>query len=382
MTTLRTFFQWPRWSRFIVYFIAAAALFGALGAWAVPAILRPWLADKASEALNRPVAIGAIKINPYLLQVTLRDVVIKDQFGEFASFKSLLLDIEMASIFRLAPVLRAITLEQANVNVIRLSANQYNFTDLLVAKHKDPSESSELPRFSLNNIQLINGRVQLDDRFIGQKQQLDQLNFALPFLSTLPNRIDEYIQPHFSGRFNGRPFALQGESKPFKDSLDTILKLKIDQQDLTPLLGYAALPQGLQISSAKLSSQLDLTFRQQKNRAELVLNGHVILDDVVAMQQSQPLLALKKLDVELKSMQPLVQQFRFGKIALNGLDVTVSRDDAMILNWQKFASKADTKPTLSASAVAKTAENKMLFEVAEFNLTDSQLRWIDAGVKP
>ncbi|MGL6040548.1 MAG: DUF748 domain-containing protein, partial [Deefgea sp.] len=36
----------------------------------------------------------------------------------------------------------------------------------------------------------------------------------------------------------------------------------------------------------------------------------------------------------------------------------------------------------SASAVAKTAENKTLFEVAEFNLTDSQLRWIDAGVKP
>nr|WP_314899744.1 DUF748 domain-containing protein [uncultured Deefgea sp.] len=390
MTILKRFFQYPRWSRFVVYFIALAALFGALGAWAVPAILRPWLAEKASVALNRSVQIGAIDINPYLLQVTLRDVAVKDHYGEFVSCKSLLLDVELSSIFRLAPILRTITLEQAKVNVIRLTANQYNFSDLLVSK--EPSEPKALPRFSLNNIQLINSSVQLDDRFIGQKQQLDQLNFGLPFLSTLPNRIDEYIQPHFSGRFNGRPFALQGESKPFKDSLDTTLKLKIDQQDLMPLLAYAPLPPDLQLSSAKLSSQLDLTFRQQKNRAELVLNGHVILDDVLATQQSKPLLAFKQLDIELKNMQPLLQQFRFGKIALNGLDVTVARDVAQQLNWQKLLNHAEGKPAVTASAVkasavlnaeaATSTADQLLVEVAEVNVQNSQVRWLDEAVKP
>ncbi|MBM9888711.1 MULTISPECIES: DUF748 domain-containing protein [Deefgea] len=382
---------YPRWTRIVVYSLAAALLFGAVGAWALPAILRPWLAEKASIALKRPVQIGAVDINPYLFQLTLRDVTIDDQYGRFLSFKSLLLDAELSSIVRLAPVLRAITLEQAKLNIVRLSAHQYNFSDLLNSNQQSSSESSELPRFSFNNIQLVNGSVQLDDRFVGQRQQLDQLNFALPFLSTLPNRIDEYIQPHFSGRWNGRPFALQGESKPFKDSLDTTLKLSIEQQDLMPLLAYVPLPADLQVASAKLSSQLDLTFRQQKNRADLILNGRLRFADVATLQQSQPLAAFKTLDVELKNMQPLLQQFRFGKIELDGLEVIVARDKAQQLNWQKLfnhsASKSAAASAVVASDVAKptvatAAPDSLLLAATELKVSNSQLRWLDEGVSP
>lgn len=385
MTILKRFFQFPHWSRLFVYAISLMLLFGVIGGLALPAILKPWIAEKASVALKRQVQIGDIDINPYLFQVTLRDVLVNDQYGEFIRFKSLLLDAELSSIFRFAPVLRAITLEQPKVNLIRLNAHQYNFSDLLESKSEPESESTGLPRFSLNNIQLINGTVTLDDRLIGQKQLLDQLQFGLPFLSTLPSRVDDYIQPHFSGRFNGRPFALKGESKPFKDSLDTTLKLKIDQQDLLPLLAYAPLPNSLQINSAKLSSQLDVTFRQQKNQPELVLHGRVQLDDFAATQAGKPLLAFKSFDAELKNLQPLMQQFRFGKVGLDGLNVAVTRDASQQLNWLQLQTASAEKPAVKASAVAKPATaktNATLVEVAELNVINSQVSWQDESVKP
>jgi uncharacterized protein involved in outer membrane biogenesis len=285
-------------------------------------------------------------------------------------------------VLRLAPVLRAVTLEQANINIVRLAADQYNFSDLLKAKpNKEPADS-ELPRFSLNNIRLINSRVQLDDRLIGQKQKLDQLNFALPFISTLPQRLDEYIQPHFSGRFNGRPFALQGESKPFKDSLDTSLKLQINQQDLMPLLAYAPLPSDLAVAKANVSANVDLVFRQQKDQAQLILNGHVQLDDAALTLATQPLVALKQLDIELKNMQPLAQQYRFGKIAVNGLDVMVARDSEHSLNWQKLQAKTAATASSASVVAAQPAVDKMLLEVEQFNLADSQIRWLDHSVQP
>ncbi|WP_027469602.1 DUF748 domain-containing protein [Deefgea rivuli] len=381
MTIFNSFFQRSRWLRFTTYFVVAMAVFGVLGAWLAPAILRPWLEKSASEALQRQVHIAGLEINPYLLQVTLRDVVVKDQYGDFVSFKSLLLDAEMSSIFRLAPVLRAITLEQAKIQIVRLSADQYNFSDLLKAKPSKTNAATELPRFSLNNIRLMNGSVRLDDRFVGKIQTLDQLNFALPFLSTLPQRMDDYIQPHFSGRFNGSPFALQGESKPFKDSLDTALKIQIKQQDLMPLLGYAPLPPGVQVSQAQLSTNVDLVFRQKKDRAELILNGHLVLADAAVTLQAQPLVALKQLDIELKNMQPLAQQYRFGVIALQGLDLAVSRDSEALLNWQKLQAKTAPKTASSASAVAKVS-SPVLLEVAELKVTNSRVHWLDQSVKP
>ncbi|MBM5574837.1 DUF748 domain-containing protein [Deefgea sp. CFH1-16] len=236
---LKSFFQRQRWFRFAIYVLASILLLGALVHWALPPLLRPWLEKEASQILHRPVKIGELAINPYSLQFDLSDVAVRDQYGPFVSFKSLQVNAEWRSIWRMAPVVRSITLDTPKVTLIRLAADRYNFSDLIPQKSQTTKTDEPLPRFSLNNIRIIGGDIRLDDRVVGANQTLDQLNFSLPFLSTLPQRINEYIQPQLSARFNGRPFELKGESKPFEDSLDTLLKIKINQQDLTPFLAYA-----------------------------------------------------------------------------------------------------------------------------------------------
>ncbi|MCB5195538.1 DUF748 domain-containing protein [Deefgea salmonis] len=375
----KSFFQYSRWLRLPIYLLASILLLGALGHWAMPPLLRPWLENHASQILHRQVKIGELTINPYSLQFNLADVAIRDQYGPFVSFKSLQINAEWRSIWRMAPVIRDITLEAPKVSLIRLSADRYNFSDLIPKKSKTTKTDEPLPRFSLNNIRIIDGDLRLDDRVVGVNQTLDQLNFSLPFLSTLPQRINEYIQPHLSARFNGHPFELMGESKPFEDSLDTVLKIKIKQQDLTPFLAYIPLPQGILVPKASMSADVEMVFRQQKDRADLLFNGQLQLNPTVLTQNGQDFIALDQLSVELKNLKPLAEQYRFGVIDVRGLDVRLSRNPAGLLNWQNLMHQE----TADAKSVPEQDKKKSpLFEVAELNISDSQLHWHDQAVSP
>ncbi|QZA81994.1 DUF748 domain-containing protein [Deefgea piscis] len=376
---LKSFFQRQRWFRVAIYVLTSILLLSALVHWALPPLLRPWLENHASQILHRQVKIGELAINPYSLQFDLSDVAVRDQYGPFVSFKSLQVNAEWRSIWRMAPVVRSITLDTPKVTLIRLAADRYNFSDLIPKKSQTTKADEPLPRFSLNNIRIIGGDIHLDDRVVGANQTLDQLNFSLPFLSTLPQRINEYIQPQLSARFNGRPFELKGESKPFEDSLDTLLKFKINQQDLTPFLAYAPFPQGIAVPSAVLSADVEMVFRQQKDRADLLFNGHLQLNQTAITQNSQSFIGLDQLKVELKNVKPLLAEYRFGLIDVRGLDVQLSRNQAAVFNWQNLVPQTSA----NAKATAQPAEKKStLLAFNELKVTDSQLHWLDQAVNP
>ena len=374
----------PRWLRFFVYATLTVVVLGLLGTYALPSLLRPWLETQASTALKRQVAIGGLEMNFYSFRLSLNDVSVKDQYGIFVEFKQLTVDAEIASIFKMAPVLREVTLDQARVNLLRLTQDEYNFSDLI--KPKDDKDTP-LPSFSINNIRLKNSQIRLDDRVVGKSQMLDQLNIALPFVSNFATRIDEYIQPVFEGRLNGRQFALQVKSKPFKDSLETALTLNMEGQNLTEILAYVPLPEGLTVPSAVLSANVDLIFQQQAKRADILINGKLALTDFALNQQNAPILGLKQMTVELKNMKPLLDEYKLGLISVKGLDVAVVRDAAGGINWQKLQGELATKPATSTVSTAKpesAAPNASdpLIEVAEFQMSESQISFHDQAVRP
>ena len=217
-------------------------LFGLAGALALPALLRPWLEKQASAALHRKVTIGKIEINPYLLRATLRDVAINEKDGALLKFAALSADAELSSLWHQGPVLREITLQAPQLRIIRLDAVRYNFSDLLVAE--TPAKSDSAPaRFSLNNIQLINGKIVFDDQPKGKLHTISDINLALPFVSSLPYQAEILVNPSFSASINGSPVVLTGESKPFSATHESQLNLDLDRFDLAVLQPY--LPESL-----------------------------------------------------------------------------------------------------------------------------------------
>ncbi|WP_410499251.1 DUF748 domain-containing protein [Chitinibacter sp. S2-10] len=348
-------------------------LLGVIGIFALPPLLKPYLEQEIGRALKRDVRLGHLAVNPFLFKLTLDDLSIRDRYGEFVAIKTLVLDAELMSLVRGGVVLRELTLQAPKINIVRLDDKTFNYSDLLPSKSSATS-SSEALRFALNNIRITQGQLVLDDQVKGVKQTLDQFNLALPFLSNLPQRIDDYIAPALSGRINGKIFALKGQSKPFKNSLDTSLRFSLVGLDLTKFAEYTPMPDAVDLRSGLLDAEVDLVFRQEKTQASLLLNGQLALNDTRVQLEQQDALRFNKLSIGLNGLKPLVGDWHFGKIALDGLDLQLVRNAQARLNWQVLL-PAPATPASPTSAVPRIT-------VDEFALNGGKIAWRDQAVSP
>src|SRR3990172_3579010 len=103
----------PRTRKIAIWFVAIVAVIGILGALVAPLLLRGKLASVLSEKLHREVSIEQIRINPYTMTATLRGFLMKERqsTATAVSFDEIYVNLELESLFRLGPVLKAIRLE-------------------------------------------------------------------------------------------------------------------------------------------------------------------------------------------------------------------------------------------------------------------------------
>jgi len=214
----------PRTRKIAIWFVAIVGAFGILGGLVAPPLLRWKLASELSKKLHREVSIRQIRINPFAMSVTVRDFLMKERQGSTTavSFDELYANLELKSLFRLGPVLKEIRLVKPYINVVRNEDRTYNFTDLIDEFTKQPpgpkSPPGPPPRFALNNIQVVDGKIDFDDRPEQTKHTISAIKIGVPFISSIPSQVEIKVQPAFYALVNGSPFQIDGETKPFKDS--------------------------------------------------------------------------------------------------------------------------------------------------------------------
>ena len=210
-------------------------VFSILGFLVAPPILKSILIKKLSENLHRSVAIKQIRVNPFVLSLTIRGFSLKERTGEdtFISFDELYLNLQSISLLKRGFVLSEIKLTKPYVNIVRNEDGSYNFSDLLkTEERKEEQKEKKKPRISLGNIQIINGGIDFHDNLKHAVHKVRDMNVTLPFISTLPTYIDIYVEPSFSATVNGKAVALKGKSKPFKDSYETTFNINIKNLDI------------------------------------------------------------------------------------------------------------------------------------------------------
>ena len=111
-------------------------IFTGFGFFGLPPILKSVLIKQLSQNLHRDVTIREVKFNPYVLSLTVRDLLVKDRGSSqaFFSFEEIYLNLQMMSAFRLAPVFKEIRLKKPFINVVRNQDLSYNFSDLMEKK--------------------------------------------------------------------------------------------------------------------------------------------------------------------------------------------------------------------------------------------------------
>src|SRR5262245_13841739 len=375
----------PRTRKIAIWLVAIVAAFGILGGLVAPPLLRGKLASELSKKLHREVTINQIRINPFAMSVTVRGFLMKERQGSATavSFEELYANLELTSLFRWGPVLKEIRLVKPYFNVVRNEDRTYNFTDLIDEFSKGPPEPkgppASTPRFSLNNIQVLDGKIDFDDRPEQTKHSITAIKIGVPFISSIPSQVDIKVQPEFYALVNGAPFQIDGETKPFKDSRESTIHLNIDKLQIPKYVEYAPVELNFKIPSGQLNSKLTVAFRTIKDKpAILSITGNVGIAEFVLREKTDtPLLNLPTLDVVIDDIEVFAKQatLKSVKVQAPELHVTHNRDGTLNLTSLIVESKTEKAPQQEQ----KTNEKPFGYRIDEIALDQGKVFFTDRG---
>jgi uncharacterized protein involved in outer membrane biogenesis len=180
------------------YLFAAAlviAVYGLIGFFVSPGIIRTKAIERLSQATGRRVAIRELKVNPFSLSVTIRGFSIPDSGGEkCVGFEELYLNFNLSSIFRRAYTFGEFRIAEPYIHFTIRKGGQVNLLDLMPPAQPADTVSSkskqDLPPLLLQKFVMERGQTVFEDRnrptpFL---TRLDSISFSLENLTTLPRK--------------------------------------------------------------------------------------------------------------------------------------------------------------------------------------------------
>ena len=189
-------------------------LFGLLGFFAAPPLIRHIAEQQLSKQLDRLATIQRIALNPYTLNLEADGIHLGDKGGQVISSTSQSSSCgRRSSLFRGAPIVNEVRLDSPRFHIVRYDAQRFNFTDL-IEKFSTPSPKTESKptQFSVSNIQVNNGRIDFDDRLLNEKHVVDNWTLGIPYIATLASKTDIFVEPKLRARFDGSPIAIDGKT--------------------------------------------------------------------------------------------------------------------------------------------------------------------------
>jgi len=379
----------PFLKRLILWPAVALAAFAVIGFLILPPIAKSVLIKQLSEKLHRPVAIRTIRINPFALSVRVDGFSMRDRAGggPFLSFEELYLNLQAASLVKGGPVLREILLRSPSVTVIRNENSTYNFSDILDEFASKPSEGGKPLRYSLNNIRIVGGSIDFDDRPKRTRHKVRDLSLAIPFLSNLPAAVNVYVRPAFEANVNGTVVAFQGMTKPYSASRETAFDLNIRDFDIPYYLEYVPVRLKFRVPSGVLDAKTVLSFSQPAGKSPTVaLTGNVVLKNLsIADLKGAPVLRLPSLSVGIGSLEPLARRAKLDNVVISSPEVSLVRGKSGALNVVSLLPDRegeDAADKAKRDGKAKTEEEEkpgspFSVEVGELRLAGGKVSFTD-----
>ena len=348
-------------------------LWGLLGAFVIPYFAPRILANVLSEKLHRQVAVKTVALHPYDMSVSVTGfrMMEPDQSAVAASFDEIFVNLQVESLFRLAPVVREARLTNPRLNIIRNADGSYNFTDLIKEFLETPDDGSK-PSFAVFNIQLQNGHIEFDDRLAGQKHTVSDLNIGVPFISNLPATLDTFVQPTLAAKIDGAAFALKGKTRPFRSTREASLDINLHELDLARFFAYLPVPVNFILQAGKLDSRLVISFIQPEKQApSIILAGDLQLRQIqTTHKDGQALLSLAELGLTLHAFDVMNNSLSIDRINLQSPELSVYRAKDGRLNLAGLAATENpAKASKESAPAAPKKDNAFTLHVGEIKLT-------------
>ena len=366
----------------------AFLLYTLFGFLALPPILKSVLSKTLSETLHRKAQLREIKINPLALSIAVRGLAIseRDSPGTWVSAEEIFANLQLASVIRGGPVLSEVRLSKPTLNVVRLPDGSYNFTDLIDEFTKKPTKESKPLKYSFNNIQIVDGSIDFDDRPKKTRHEVRGIQVAVPFVSNLSYYVDRYVQPSFAAVVNGDPVALKGKTKPFSESLETAFDVNISGLDIPHYLEYVPLQRDYEIPSAFLDVKAVVSFTQHKDKPPtLRAEGDVILRDArITGKDKSPMVRLPMVKAVIFPSDLVARDFHLAALLVQEPEIDVSRDrsgklNILSLSPQKQKESGGEEKAETIAPKEEPGGKGQLFTLDSFRLSGGKVRFADAS---
>ncbi|WP_042268231.1 DUF748 domain-containing protein [Paraburkholderia heleia] len=361
LQSVRAVARAPRTRRILTGVLIFLIVFGLVGFFAAPPIIRHVAEQQLSKQLDRPVTIGRIALNPYTLRLEADRVHIGERGGngDFFDVSRAVVQASWSSIFHAAPIVEELRLDSPRATIVRLDAQHFNFSDL-IEKFSTPSKPNSKPaQFSVSNIRIENGQITFDDRLLNEKHVIDRWSLGIPFIATLPSKTDIFVQPMLRARIDGAStLAIDGRTKPFSATRESEVELRLTDLDVPKLLTYAPTKLPVTVKSGKLSTNLKLDFVMSGEKPTLRVTGTTDLNDFDSTDNANaPFFGARSLHVAAASLEPFSNVYRFDEIRLDAPTVWVARDKQGVLSVEKLmgASAGQRAPAENKAASAAPA---------------------------
>ncbi|MFT4064780.1 DUF748 domain-containing protein [Paraburkholderia sp.] len=365
MQTVRAAAQSRRTRRVLIGLLIFVVVFGLLGFFAAPPLIRHIASQQLSKQLDRPASIGRIALNPYTLRFEADNVHIGERggAGDFVDISRLIVKPSWSSLFRGAPIVDEVQVDSPRFHIVRYDAQRFNFTDLIEKFANQPAKPNSKPtQFSVSNIRVENGQITFDDRLLGTSHVIDQWKLGIPFIATLPSKTDIFVEPLLRARIDGNSqLAIDGKTKPFSASRESEVSLRFDALDVPKLISYVPTKLPVIVQSGKLSTDLELNFAMANDTPSLRVAGTVDMDDVDVRDQGKaPFFAARAVHVAAASLEPLKSVYHFDDIRIDAPSANLARDKDGVLSVEKMfapapaGSAAPDKASAPTTAAAST----------------------------
>lgn len=374
-----------RWINLLAWFAGGLLALWLLAWLAVPPIARGQIERHASEVLGRAVTVATVEFRPWSLEAAVQGLSIASQDGKSSQVQvaRIYIDAELQSLWRMAPVIDAVQIDEPVVRITQTTPGHYDFDDVLarLAQQTKPEEDKSAPmRFALYNIALHGGAIDFDDRTVDKVQSLRRLNLDVPFVSNFAADREVKVTPRLAFELNGSAFDTAGQSTPFAESRQTDLNLQIRDFDLEAFSGYMPASVPLRLKAGRLSADLKLDF-EQAAEARLKLSGGVQLQGVQTTDVAgQPVLDFANLQVVLKDVRPLQRIVDIESIHWRGAHAFLRRDASGALDIPGLNQEADGADNAEKPPAAAATQADWQVRLGRIGLHDASVDWVDASL--
>jgi len=142
-------------------------LYGVFGFLIAPYIIKSNLISGIAGQLGRNATVNEVKVNPFVLSVTVRGFEMSEPDGElFVGFEELYVNFQLSSIFLQAYTFDEIRMIAPDGRVKILPDSSLNFSDILASSdpaEAPPDKNNELPPISVSRLKIEQGHLAFSD---------------------------------------------------------------------------------------------------------------------------------------------------------------------------------------------------------------------------